>query len=151
RRRIAKSALRGRGDVLVTAEAEAPTGFRGTGPSYQDLLDLDSKPVPASMRRDQPGYFGSADIPVDRYLSREFHELEKEKLWSRVWQLACREEVLAEVGDTEVYDICDMSILLVRAERGPNGIKAYINACLHRGRTLRDGRGRVPELECAFH
>lgn len=127
------------------------TGFRGNGPSYQDLLDLDSKPVPDSLRRDQPGYFGSADVPIDRYLSRDFHEREKARLWSRVWQFACREEVLAEVGDTEVYDICDTSILLVRVEPGSAGIKAYINACLHRGRALRDGRGRVPELECAFH
>ena len=103
------------------------------------------------MRRNQPGYFGEADIPVERYLSREFHELEKERLWSRVWQFACREEVLAEVGDTEVYDICDTSILLVRAAPGRDGIKAYVNACLHRGRALRDGRGRVSELECAFH
>ncbi len=127
------------------------TGFGGNGPSYQDLLDLDSKPVPASLRRDEPGYFGEADIPVGRYLSREFHELEKTRLWSRVWQFACREEVLAEVGDTEVYDICDRSILLVRAAPGPDGIKAYYNACLHRGRTLRDGRGHVNELECPFH
>src|SRR5580658_10988553 len=91
------------------------TGFRGNGPSYQELLDLDSKPVPASLRRDEPGYFGDADIGVERYLSREFHELEKARLWSRVWQLACREEVLCEVGDTEVYDTCDTSIVLVRA------------------------------------
>ena len=127
------------------------TGFRGHGPSYQDLLDLDSKEVPASLRRDEPGYFGDADIPVERYLSREFHELEKTRLWSRVWQLACREEVLTEVGDTEVYDICDTSILLVRAAPGPDGIKAYYNACLHRGRALRDERGHVDELLCAFH
>ena len=127
------------------------TGFGGNGPSYQDLLDLDSKPVPASLRRDEPGYFGDADIPVGRYLSREFHELEKTRLWSRVWQFACREEVLAEVGDTEVYDICDTSILIVRAAPGPDGIKAYYNACLHRGRTLRDARGHVDELLCPFH
>jgi hypothetical protein len=38
------------------------TGFRGHGPSYQDLLDLDTKEVPASLRRDEPGYFGDADI-----------------------------------------------------------------------------------------
>ena len=44
--------------------------------------------------------------------------------------------MLAEVGDTEVYDICDTSILLVRAAPGPEGIKAYYNACLHRGRQL---------------
>ena len=136
----------------MTVQPATPrTGYRGTGPSYQDLLDTDSKTVPDSLRRDEPGYFGDADIPVERYLSREFHELEKQRLWPRVWQLACREEVLAEVGDTEVYDICDTSIVLVRADRGPDGIKAYINACLHRGRTLRDGRGRVAELECAFH
>ena len=136
----------------MTAQESSPrTGFRGNGPSYQDLLDTDTKPVPDSMRRDQPGYFGDADVPVERYLDREFHELEKERVWSRVWQMACREEVLAEVGDTEVYDICDTSILLVRAEPGPDGIKAYINACLHRGRALRDGPGRVAELQCSFH
>jgi len=127
------------------------TGFRGNGPSYQNLLDIDSKSVPDSMRRNQPGYFGAQDVPVERYLSREYHELEKRHLWSRVWQFACREEVLAEVGDTEVYDICDTSILLVRAAPGPDGIKGYFNACLHRGRALSVGRGRVPELECAFH
>lgn len=136
----------------VAAASTGPrTGFRGNGPSYQDLLDLDSKPVPASLRRNEPSYFGDTDIPVERYLSRDFHELEKARLWSRVWQFACREEVLADVGDTDVYDICDTSILLVRAAPGTGGIKAYVNACLHRGRTLRDERGRVDELECPFH
>ncbi len=33
----------------------------------------------------------------------------------------------------------------------PDGIKAYVNACLHRGRALRDGPGRVDELLCPFH
>jgi phenylpropionate dioxygenase-like ring-hydroxylating dioxygenase large terminal subunit len=137
----------------VTADAidRAQTGFRGNGPSYQDLLDLDSKPVPSSLRRDQPGYFGDDDVPVERYTSRAFHELEKDRLWSRVWQFACREEVLTEVGDTEVYDICDTSILLVRAAPGPGGIKAFINACLHRGRALRMEAGHVDELLCPFH
>ena len=136
----------------MTAESTKPrTGFQGRGPSYQDLLDIDSKPVPESLRRDEPGYFGDEDIPISRYLSREFYELEKERVWSRVWQFACREEVLTEVGDTEVYDICDKSYLLVRVAPGADGIKGYVNACLHRGRALRDGPGRVDELQCAFH
>jgi phenylpropionate dioxygenase-like ring-hydroxylating dioxygenase large terminal subunit len=137
----------------VTAEPATPprTGFRGKGPTYQDLLDRDTKPVPPLLRRDEPGYFGQDDIPIDRYLDREWHEREKRHLWSRVWQFACREEVLAEVGDTEVYDIADKSYLLVRAAPGPDGIKGFVNACLHRGRALRDGPGRVGELECAFH
>src|SRR3712207_8617533 len=49
-------------------------------------------------------------------------ELEKERLWSRVWQMACREEELPQVGDTMVYDICDRSYLLVRS--APDEIKA---------------------------
>ena len=59
--------------------------------------------------------------------------------------------MLAEVGDTSVYDIADKSYLLVRTEPGADGIKAYVNACLHRGRALRDGPGRVDELLCSFH
>jgi len=135
----------------ATPPADRPSGFLGKGPTYQDLLDQDSKPVPASLRRDEPGYFGSEDIPVERYLSRAWHDREKASLWSRVWQFACREEVLTEVGDTAVYDIVDKSYLLVRTEPGPEGIKAYVNACLHRGRALRDGPGRVDELLCSFH
>ena len=137
----------------MSADAASPprTGYRGTGPSYQDLLDLDSKPVPASMRRNEPGYFGDADIPVERYISRDFHELEKSRLWLRVWQFACREEMLKDVGDTEVYDICDTSILIVRSAPGVGGIKAYINSCLHRGRALRLEAGHVDELLCPYH
>jgi nitrite reductase/ring-hydroxylating ferredoxin subunit len=74
----------------------------------------------------------------------------KERLWSRVWQMACREDELAEVGDTVVYDICHWSILLVRCR--PDLIKGFYNACLHRGRRqLRDAGGPTKELRCPFH
>jgi phenylpropionate dioxygenase-like ring-hydroxylating dioxygenase large terminal subunit len=122
---------------------------RSPGLSYQELLDTDSHPVAASMRWESPVFYGDEDVPVERYTSRAFHELEKEKLWSRVWQMACREEELPRVGDTLVYDICDDSILLVRS--APDQIKAYYNACLHRGRQLRSEPGCVHELRCPFH
>jgi len=38
-------------------------------------------------------------IPKARYLSREFLDLEYERMWSRVWQVACREEEIPNVGD----------------------------------------------------
>ncbi len=126
-------------------------GTRAPGISYQDLLSADTHDVPTTLRRDEPGWFGDADISVDGYLSREVHELEKERLWRRVWQFACREEEVPEVGDTAVYEICDDSIVVVRAAPGADGLKAYHNACLHRGRILRDGPGRVTELRCPFH
>ena len=37
-------------------------------------------------------------VPKVGFLSREFHDLEKERLWPKVWQIACREEELQKVG-----------------------------------------------------
>ena len=59
------------------------------------------------------------------FLSREFHDLEKERLWPKVWQLACREEELQKVGDFVGYDVVDDSIVLVRW--APGVLKAFSN------------------------
>lgn len=118
-------------------------------PPYQQILDTDTHPVPEVLRRTSDVRFTDADIPVSRYTSRSFHELEKEKVWSRVWQMACRSENIPEVGDILRYDIADRSYLVVRT--APDVIKAYYNACLHRGRMLREHDGRVNEIRCPFH
>lgn len=121
-----------------------------SGPSYQELLDTDTHPVPEVLRWESPVDFSDqALVPVKRYISRGYHELEKEHVWSKTWQMACREEEIPEVGDTYVYDICDWSILIVRS--GPDTIEAFYNACLHRGRKLRHEGGPSTELRCPFH
>jgi nitrite reductase/ring-hydroxylating ferredoxin subunit len=131
-----------------------PTGprvARSPGISYQELLDTDSRPenVPVVLRWQRNEHLGSADIPRARYVSREFHDVEKEKVWKKAWQMACREEDIPDVGDTLVYDICDLSLLVVRVDA--TTIKAYYNACLHRGRQLKECAGNNTELRCAFH
>ena len=133
----------------MTVTENRPTQARSNGISYQQLLDTDSREVPDVLRWESPAYLGDQDYPVTQYTSRAFHELEKEKLWSKVWQFACREEEIPDVGDTAVYDICDWSILVVRS--APDTIKAYYNACLHRGRQLREFSGWTNELRCPFH
>ncbi|WP_084531612.1 aromatic ring-hydroxylating oxygenase subunit alpha [Nocardia miyunensis] len=105
--------------------------------------------MPDALRRESATDLGVEAIPMERYLSREFHELEVEKVWRRVWQMACREEAIPNVGDHIVYDIVDDSFLIVRT--GPNEIKAFVNACLHRGRRLRTEGGCVPNFRCPFH
>ena len=90
-------------------------------------------------------------VPRERYTSPEFAELEFERLWSRVWQVACREEEIAEVGDFCEYLIGDQSILVVRSD--PGTVRAFHNTCLHRGTRLADGNGRFPEecIRCRYH
>ena len=135
----------------MTILSEPRGAARSSGLSYQALLDTDSlvEHVAPCLRLEHWEFLGDADLPTTRYTSRQFHELEKERLWKRVWQMACRAEDVPEVGDTLVYDICDISILVVRT--GTEEIKAYYNACLHRGRQLREHDGNAVELRCPFH
>ena len=122
---------------------------RSPGPSWQDVLNQDSRPVPDFLRAESPYLNGFGDIPKDRYLSREWHEKEKACLWSRVWQFACREEQIPEVGSYIVYEIADQSYLVTRVSE--DEIKAYPNVCLHRGRLLKTYDGRCSEFRCPYH
>ena len=117
--------------------------------SYQDVLDLDSRKVPDHLRQPVAGEFDFQESGIDRYVDRAWHEAEKERLWSRVWQFACREEHIPEVGDHIVYEIAGASYVVIRS--APDEIRAYPNACLHRGRQLKQYAGRCAEIRCPFH
>src|SRR5579862_9544691 len=123
---------------------------RAPGMSFQDLLDAyEDSPIPDYLRIDTNRWLGDRDISIDRYIDRAFHELEKERIWTKFWQVACREEEVPNVGDCYVYDITDISVLVVRAT--PDRIKAYYNACPHQGRLLREANCSKDELRCRFH
>lgn len=89
-------------------------------------------------------------IPAKRYYDEAFFKLEQEKLWPHVWQMACRLEEIPEVGDYVVYDILDKSVIVVNTR---DGVKAFHNACRHRGVKLVHGPGCVADegFECPFH
>ena len=89
-------------------------------------------------------------IAAERYYDPEFFELEKKHLWPRVWQMACRLEEIPEVGDYTIYNILDHSVLMIHTS---DGVKAFRNACRHRGVRLAHGPGHCGEegLICPFH
>jgi phenylpropionate dioxygenase-like ring-hydroxylating dioxygenase large terminal subunit len=115
----------------------------------QELLDAETRPVPASLRATSHVEMGTTGVPRARYTSRAVHEAEVEKVWPRVWQMACREEQIPEVGDSLVYDVVGYSLVVVRTEA--DRIKAFHNSCLHRGTRLRTHPGPLRELRCPFH
>lgn len=132
--------------VTLTPEQIAA---RNPSYSYQDLLDRENVDVPDSLREDTNPYLGSDDLPLDRWTSRDFHELEAQKMWNRTWQMACRESQLKNAGDYFVYDIVNYSVLITRTASGE--LKAYHNSCLHRARALKRGAGNAPALRCPYH
>ncbi len=123
---------------------------RSPGVTYQQLLDADTKDVPEVLRLEHPATgLGTADISKERYTTRAWHLEEVEHIWRKAWQYACRTDEIPEVGDYHLYEIVNDSYIVIRTE---SGIKAYVNACLHRGRRLKDYDGHCSsEIRCPFH
>jgi nitrite reductase/ring-hydroxylating ferredoxin subunit len=117
----------------------------------QEIIAQDKVPAPAWVRSESYEFLGDEDISRDRYIDPEFARKEYERLWTRTWQFACREEHIPEVGDYYVYDIGRYSFIVTRV--APDEIRAYYNACLHRGTKLRasGSEGSAREFQCSFH
>ncbi|MCB2060334.1 MAG: aromatic ring-hydroxylating dioxygenase subunit alpha [Novosphingobium sp.] len=132
---------------------ETPEGMRSA--SYiplEFLVENERRPdlLPPVYKKSAPLPGGPVKTSVARYIDRKYHELEVEHIWKKVWQLVCREEDIPEVGDYHLYEIANLQYLVVRT--GPSEFKAHVNACLHRGRQLRECHGKkAHEFRCPFH
>ncbi|MEJ5976540.1 aromatic ring-hydroxylating dioxygenase subunit alpha [Novosphingobium sp. PS1R-30] len=99
-------------------------------------------------------------IPAQRYYDAEFYQMELDHVWPHVWQNACRIEQIPDEGDWIEYQNVGKSVLIVNTK---DGIKAFHNACRHRGvpiagNPLKDdltggghGNCRKSGFVCPFH
>ena len=130
----------------------APGDARCPGPSTREIILRDPVPAPDAILEQSYAFLGDTDLPFARYTSPAFHEAEVDRLWSRVWQWACREEHIPLNGDYVVYDVGPHSALVLRDDAGR--IRAFVNSCPHRGMQFADagssGRGKQ-FLRCPFH
>ena len=106
--------------------------------------DIDTSHVPFRMT-------DRCFVPRERYYDKTFFDLENERLWPHVWQMACRLEEIPNVGDFVEYTVAKYSVIVVRT--GPDEIKAYQNACRHRATQLANGCGSFEDgrIVCPFH
>jgi phenylpropionate dioxygenase-like ring-hydroxylating dioxygenase large terminal subunit len=99
--------------------------------------------VPARWR------LGPSTVPKSRYLDSEYLQIELDRLFTKTWLVACREEEVAAAGSYVVFDIGDHSLIIVRTRAGD--LEALHNSCRHRGSRIVEERGRIGELRCPFH
>lgn len=120
-------------------------------PTVREVLLADGD-GPPDLLLDHAAY-AAPPHPIDkaRYHAPEWHAREVEHIWRRTWQMACREEEMAEPGDYVVYDIAQYSIIVLRA--GDGSIGAFYNSCRHRGSQLLPSGscGSVERLRCPYH
>jgi len=132
--------------------------YHATQPqSFAEVLDSDTRPVPEHIKsffnRDDGPFedvSGPCKVPTRWYTDHDIYKSEKENIWKKRWQVACRVEHVLEVGDTYVYEIAGMSFIIVRADE--TTYKGYWNSCLHRGLPLRECSGYSGgRFQCPFH
>jgi len=88
-------------------------------------------------------------IDKRRYTSSEYLRAEVAHLWPRVWLMAGLSADLPEPGSYFTFEIGVESFIIVRGEQG---VRAFHNVCLHRGRRLCEpGAGRVKSFQCPYH
>ena len=136
---------------MTNQDSLKPGEARQEGSSLRDELLADPTPPPEALLAESYEFLGDSDISYESYFSESFAEDEYKKMWSKVWQWACHVDHIPEPGDYFVYDIGDLSSLIVRTSDG--SIKAYFNACMHRGTQLKQPEtcGFSSELRCPFH
>ena len=89
-------------------------------------------------------------IPASWYTSAEFFAFERDAVFARTWQYVGHAGMIANVGDTQVFDVAGESILLVRDAQGV--ARAFYNVCRHRAGPLAvEGGCGARVLQCKYH
>jgi phenylpropionate dioxygenase-like ring-hydroxylating dioxygenase large terminal subunit len=89
-------------------------------------------------------------LPAWTYFNAELTELEYERLIRRSWQFVCHVNQLCKPGDFATLDMLRDSIVAIRGRDGV--VRAFANACRHRGSKLLDGAGSCRgRITCPYH
>jgi phenylpropionate dioxygenase-like ring-hydroxylating dioxygenase large terminal subunit len=77
-------------------------------------------------------------------------ELEYERVILPSWQFVCHQNQVREAGDFATLDLMRDSIIVMRGKDG--ALRAFQNACRHRGAKLLDGNGSCQHrITCPYH
>jgi phenylpropionate dioxygenase-like ring-hydroxylating dioxygenase large terminal subunit len=95
---------------------------------------------------------GTGPVPTEPYISSDYFQRERERLFRRAWLYVGRVEDVAQAGDYFVKEIevCDASILVVRGRDGV--VRGFHNICTHRcNKLVWDPCGTSRSFSCRFH
>jgi len=94
---------------------------------------------------------GARTLAAEWYLSAEIRAREDDRIFSRSWIYAAREEDLAQAGSFVTCEIAGESLIVTRDRAGT--LRAFYNVCRHRGtRLCTKERGTFKgTIQCPYH
>lgn len=90
-----------------------------------------------------------AQVAASAFYCPEVAALERQRLFLNTPQPVAFSGEIAEPGSYLALQVLDVPVLLTRDDSGQ--LRAFINACTHRGAQVATGAGRARSLVCPFH
>lgn len=95
---------------------------------------------------------GTEPVSVEAYISRDWFEKEREKVFMPSWLCIGRAENLPENGSYFIRDIEILKAAILVVRNADGAIQAYHNVCKHRGNKLvQCASGKAKSFTCGFH
>lgn len=117
-------------------------------PTTAEPSALQKKGPPA--RETAPNIDNFITVDPKVYTSKEIHDQEFDKLWTRAWLMAGMESDAAQPGEWFKFDVGHDSFIIVRGK--DMELRALYNVCQHRGnRLVTEAFGRKPNFVCPYH
>ena len=128
--------------------------YHGGRPSGKGLRTLPARragtlgPMTSMMQPPAP-LARATTLPARFYLDPEVFVAERDRIFSRTWQLVARGEDLARVGDFVPATILDEPIVITHGLDGR--LHGFYNVCRHRAGQVALAKGNRKSLQCRYH
>ena len=104
-----------------------------------------------------PRHYDQVRLPAEQarplpnwcYTSQAFFDLEIERIFKKAWNYVGHDSQIREAGDFFCLDITGIPIIVIRGDDGE--VRAFYNACRHRGSRITSGEGNCRKLICPYH
>ena len=111
--------------------------------------------IPENMR--DPAHYAQVRLPAEKarplpnwcYTSEAFFQLEIEHIFMKVWNYAGHDSQIPDPGDYFCLDVTGVPVIIIRG--ADNEVRAFYNACRHRGSRIASGEGHCQKLVCPYH
>ena len=100
--------------------------------------------------RTRKGVESASTLIPSAYYDSEFFDLEQQQVFSRNWVVAAPASRVSNPGDMLTVEVAGRSLIVLRDEDGE--LRAFYNACRHRGARLCDeSRRGQKRIVCPYH
>jgi choline monooxygenase len=88
-------------------------------------------------------------LPNWCYTSQAFYERERERIFLKHWICVGHESRVPNPGSYITFDFVGIPMIVVRGK--DNAVRAFVNACRHRGGEVATGAGECSAFQCPYH